>query len=205
MKVLTTLALIIGLATGAHAYSVFCNFNLPHGGASQEMVYSLTMDTVEYRVVVDEGESLAEFFVGWGIGPLANSAYVEDSGRNGVAFSILNTGLREHSDSYTPDGMISTAPDSETLASLRYVITTPVGPGTYYFGYRIPLDTYFLIDTGWQTLDDLNQGNSDSENWLASVSNGEGPVHAPIPEPATMALVGIGSAVLALRRRFMKK
>jgi hypothetical protein len=32
-----------------------------------------------------------------------------------------------------------------------------------------------------------------------------GPVHAPVPEPGTMALVGIGAGVMALRRRLQKK
>jgi hypothetical protein len=61
------------------------------------------------------------------------------------------------------------------------------------------LGTYELLDVGW------NCDTAQTENWTMPVSGGLGPVHAPIPEPGTMALVGVGAGVLALRRRLQKK
>jgi hypothetical protein len=69
---------------------------------------------------------------------------------------------------------------------------SPLGAGRYGFGYNHP---YRSHDVSWYLSPGVAQ-----VNWNAVVGMGQGPVHGPIPEPASLGLFVLG-AVLGLRRR----
>ena len=95
----------------------------------------------------------------------------------------------------TPHNVVSPGPTGSCPQ-----ITLWTGPGItgggFFFGHFSPLLSH---DVGWTAGVPPFPAK---ENWGAPVGMGAGPVHAPIPEPATMTVLVIGAlGVLARRRR----
>ena len=70
-------------------------------------------------------------------------------------------------------------------------------PTVYGFGYdndTDPMDVTWVFDPGIP----LTPTGSD---WSKAVGLGQGPVHGPSPEPATLSLLAVGIGGLMLRRR----
>lgn len=90
---------------------------------------------------------------------------------------------------YTQHGLIT---DWDTPSAYRIVWTGPaLTTNLTYFGFNNPNAPE---DAAWVT-------NSPSQaNWSQPVAMGEGPVHAPVPEPMTLATLTLG-ALAILRRR----
>jgi hypothetical protein len=191
-KMMLASLMCFAFVCGTQAYQVTCNFALPHDGVGQETTKSVTTDFVEYKVVLSGGETLADFYVGAGVAPIALSMYLATSSKGvDIGGWTLGTAGTQQSDTYTPDGTISSASDG-MIASLHWDNLT-LAAGTYYFGYAIANGSYSLIDTGWDC-------DGTGEVWADAVSSGTGPVHT-VPEPTSFALIGLGAAVMALRRR----
>ncbi|HOX38922.1 MAG TPA: PEP-CTERM sorting domain-containing protein [Candidatus Brocadiia bacterium] len=104
----------------------------------------------------------------------------------------------DHS-SATPHGAISPGPDHMTPAIMYWVGPGPLVPGAYIFGFDNP---NLPQDVGWTSV--IISGVA-SENWALPVGQGAGPVHAPVPEPGSIALLGLGLAGVTVLRRRMKK
>ena len=205
-KMLVGASLVAALVYSAQAYEVYCNFGtLPHSSGT------ITTDTIEYKVVVGAtSPALENFYVGYFIAPTVGSYYVKDSVGGVVAFSLgLSGGAFNAKDSFVADN--STMPANNfTVSSLNYALTTALEAGTYYFGYKVASDTYQLVETGWKA---SAAGDTAESVWNKPVSgtldpetNGFGPVHTivTVPEPTSCALLGLGAALLALRRRAVK-
>jgi hypothetical protein len=96
----------------------------------------------------------------------------------------------------TPHGQLSPAPDGQCS---YYVVWSKlespgVDVGTYAFGFD---SIYPPHNVTWYT-------NASAADWHAAVGMGAGPVHGPIPEPGTMALLaagGLALLTLAMARR----
>ena len=97
----------------------------------------------------------------------------------------------------TPHGFFSPGPTALTPWRLTWE-GPALSVGVYWFGFNSPCHS---VDVGWSA---GVQVNPNEENWDMPVGLGLGPVHAPIPEPLSVALMGVGAAVIGLRRRISK-
>lgn len=70
-----------------------------------------------------------------------------------------------------------------------------LGEGVYWFGYNslLPMATGGFLASGSAT--------SLSEDWNEELGQGVGPVHIPIPEPASVLMLGLGGVLIGFFRR----
>lgn len=193
-KMLLSVSLSMGVVLGLQAYQVNCNFDT---GAS-----TISTDTIEYKVVVGTGETLNEFKVGYFILPNASSLYVHNSVGGTVAgwaqtadpqampyFSGNNT--------YVAHGQVV---NQNTLVNDVRWQGGSLSEGTYYFGYKVASANYNLGEVGFTAIGSSTQ--ADIWGVGQTVNDGmNGALHSVVPEPTSFALIGLGAAVLALRRR----
>jgi hypothetical protein len=196
-KKLLSVALVLGAAYVAQGYTIFSNFAT---GSS-----TITTDRMEYRVVVAGGDqAVTGLGIGYFVAPDAGSFYVATTsqGANIAGWSVsttTGTGTYTQNPAYVTPG--TTQPGySLAITGPNYYATSLTGltAGTYYFGYKIPFATYNLGEVGFR-VDGATQFLND--NWATGTDSGTGPVYAAVPEPTSFALIGLGAAVLALRRR----
>jgi len=201
-KMVLSISVALGFAYGVQAYAVYENFGGDHSSGS------VTTDHVEYRVVVASGETLNEFKVAYSktVSPIA--FYLQDSAHTTIPktsnpgdpfFDAADNG----SDSgfrgaFTQDGHVG----ATATASPELYWGVNLTAGTYYFGYTVANGTYNLFNAATA---EMGSGFLVSDDTQA-VNSGLGPVHAieAAPEPTSLALLGLGAAALALRRRVRK-
>jgi hypothetical protein len=206
MKKLMVAAVALAFASSAMAYEVYCWYPVPGSELPHESGF-VTTSYVQYKVIVGVGENLQDFYVGYGVTPdtyfVSTTPYA--TGLTPVGWSGSQYWSTEDYDGFTDDGSVS--PTHYQVAQSLHYSGTALTAGTYYFGYTIEPGSYALADVGWRYTGvmDNNDVINVPENWTQPLSGGLGPVHAPVPEPGTMALVGIGAGVMALRRRLQKK
>lgn len=157
--------------------------------------------------------------LGWGVDML-NAA--QDDYVDGLVQLYLGDGTLINSDS-------AAAGDARQLtATATFYQTGPIGSGdylwnagqTFYFmvfnattegAATMSFQTASFVMPSFPTANDNGASAQLDANISTALTNGNGYIDPtdsrwePIPEPATMALVGIGAAVVALRRRFAKK
>jgi hypothetical protein len=108
--------------------------------------------------------------------------------------------IEAHRDGKTPHGTVSQGPLGIAQGYVRWDIIpgTPTIPDgtTVFCGFDNPNTSH---DVGWTAgipgMTDVN------EDWSQGVGFGYGPVHGPVPEPATLLLMGAGLTGLLARRR----
>ena len=107
----------------------------------------------------------------------------------------------------TPHGMIAPPPPAaDTLGSIVWTAPAPGGVvvnplGTVLFGFDNDNPSE---NVDWFATPEVGPGIG--ANWLAPVAGPagvftHGPVHSPVPEPATLALLALGAVTLVRRRR----
>lgn len=145
-------------------------------------------------------------------GTAAGSAWLVMLGTDGVgAISVGDGGVLSLGNNTlvgapgsVVDGGLTTAPilmspatyNGRSFVVVGYDSNSGAGPVTQWYGIS---DVYVMAG-----LSDTPSPNAIS-NQFGSGDGTELFLDQPIPEPATMALVGIGAAVVALRKRFAKK
>ena len=120
------------------------------------------------------------------------------------------------------DGTTANAGGGTSSPSARTVTTGSLNRGTAYNFYIVSFDTFGSGTTYFQVSAAVNQtayttppdagplalygaAQFGANSNTAGVPGSQNGWVAPIPEPCTMALFGLGAAVIGLRRRFTKK
>ena len=188
-------AVVLGLA--APVWAVAGNVPLCIGTESGDWGGPLGT-TYCYEIYVDPDDPLTSFAVGDHTGSCPNLYVVDEAGQPVPDWTGACGQPGSEPDYFdkTPHGSVSLGPSGACPA-----ITLWQGPalseGLYYFGHSSPLDSH---DVGWTIT--LNSGTTIDEDWDQEVGWGSGPVHAPIPEPATLGLLAIGGFGVLKRRRW---
>jgi len=187
------LILTIAMAGAADAL-IIMEVNNPIDGPQPGAIYAGTCN-YEYLVLVEPVDVvLTQFTIP------SDSTNISNITTNSVLTGGL-TGFGYNGCSvFTPIGGINPlgGPDHVTLDAVQW--NGVVFPGTYNFGFfspEAPADmdagafTALVLNSTWATPVGITMG-----------SNNFGPMHGPgpVPEPGTLALVGIGLASLILHR-----
>ncbi len=155
----------------------------------------------QYAYEVDaDGFAITEFMVG--TNDLNSDNYTNLLIPENWNFAIEQVGMAHAHGTKTPHGSISLGPCyCLTYGRVRWWtedVTNAVG--SFTFGYDHP---WFSEDVGWGLSTPttwMPWPPEFYEHWQAPVGTGFGPVHGPLPEPATLGLMLMGGLAL-LRRR----
>jgi hypothetical protein len=199
--VLVGLSIAVGLVCGAQAHAVVCT--LPDAP-------TIVTDHVEYTLTVDGTGNVELLGLGYfsDVPPIAGTFYLKDSLGDAVAGWTATAGNDEgftQHEAYVANGSTVIGYNlGNTGLNVFWQNTSGanLGVGTYTFGYSVVNGTYALGEVAMYVL-----GNEFSnDNWDNPVNSGQAPVHnlQQVPEPTSFALLGLGAAVLALRRRVRK-
>jgi general stress protein CsbA len=140
-----------------------------------------------YVVTIDEGSTLTGFEVATDDGILSDySNWVMPTD---WTYTIVGNDNLLKDLPYTSHGEV-TSYDGPSAYKIIWSGTT-LNVGTYYFGFD---NANAPENAGW-TIDNA------STNWSSAVSSGEGPIHAPVPEPVTLALLAMGGLTLIRRQK----
>jgi hypothetical protein len=179
------LLLTIGLTAAAEAGFIVSCIGTDSGGSGGPNARDYA-----HEVVLTQATRLTAFYVNACDTDASNYTNIEAIDTDGTALagwavSVLTniTGGEQAADVKTPHGQVSRDWSHVPPAGVMWTGNELTAPGTYYFGFNNSRPSH---DVGW--------GMSgafviDAESWAEPVGMGEGPVHGPVPEPATMALV----------------
>lgn len=145
-----------------------------------------------YKVTLGAGEEI-DFFQVANLVPVTDFIVLDGSGTD-LGWSNGTGGTEPYTNGFAEHGSV-VADNRITPNSVTWFNSTSIGEGVYYFGYNGPSS---MVEGGFLAGNDANTLN---EDWSASVGNGLGPVHIPIPEPSTIFLLLSGSAIIGIVRR----
>lgn len=170
------LILVLSVPTLAQQ-SVVCNGQICGGNGIRAYEYDV------YRTQV------TNFEIGWHCGLCLYDVLMP----SGWQWQIINVEVYKD-DPFTPHGIVSPWSDycPQFLRWSGPAVNNPI------FGFNSTCPPH---DVGWSVNSPFGPGQ---ENWAAPVGLGEGPVHSPVPEPASLLALGSGLVALAgtiLRRR----
>ncbi len=151
-----------------------------------------------YKLVFEEGDAVNLFEVGVGSGAtISNIGAVDVNGNSFPALSYLAAMIPGTEDTGTlvDDGIVSDK-GGTTSTIVRWITLEDFAVGTYYLGFTSSDEAGVF---GWNADDAL------AEDWDVAVGNADlGPVHAPIPEPATLSMLLVASGLIGLIRKFRR-
>jgi hypothetical protein len=181
-------AVVLGLTGAVQASTIHCNGSESGGTGPRSYYYVVTISPGE------PGDVLQELRIGTDDLVAGNySNWIQPDGWAPVPFDYS---VLLDADVKTPHGETSPGPTGNSLGAVTWK-GPALGAGTYYFGFN---NSHSSHDVGWFIFPGGQQGPI-SEDWEEPVGMGTGPVHGPVPEPATLALMALGGLVLIRRRR----
>ena len=205
MAVAVAMVLCAATPTTA-AVTAVCNGTASSGDGPRDYWYEVTTtqqyDQFEFAAGTADrnegnyGNSMVAYKVGdvWielDDGAVPGGDYDTFFGYGAVALDIHNPKTIHGGGPVTPNG-------KSNMVIMWSVLTIQNPAGTYGFGYdnefTDPLDVSWFFDVGGPPPDD-------TEDWSKVVGTGQGPVHGPSPEPATLSLLAVGIGTLLLRKR----
>ena len=203
MAVVVAMVLCAATPTTA-AVTAVCNGTACGGDGPRDYWYEVTTtqqyDGFEFaagtadRSEGNYGNSMVAYLVG--------DAWVElDDGANPGGDYDTFWGYGPQLDIHAPKtvhGGGPVTPNGKSNMVIMWSVYTILNPaGTYGFGYdndTDPLDVSWFFDEGGPPEDATS-------DWSKVVGMGKGPVHGPLPEPATLALLVLGGLGVLLRGR----
>lgn len=197
IKIRLLIALCALLPFIGQAIEVWCDLagNVCDGGTGTTIGdYTRSMF---YKVTLGAGENIDYFHVGWLPGGTATDIVAIDGSTSNLLSGWSNafiSGNEPGRINYVDHGEVTTS-TMTTDAALRWQGGS-VNAGIYYFGYNT---TNSFGEVGFLAKE--NSSTVLNEDWTKAVGQGLGPVHAPIPEPASVLMLGLGSVLIGLFRR----
>ncbi len=154
-----------------------------------------------YKVTLGVGETLDWFHVGVGSDNITNFEVVDESTLALVAGWSGQLVSRSEDQGTLVDHLGSISEWTGNTAGVAAWATpfSGITEGVYYFGFDCPDPTGVF---GFRAENDFTEVLV--EDWDASVGQGTGPIHAPIPEPATLSMLLVASGLIGLIRKFQR-
>ncbi len=173
--------------------TITCNGSACGGSGPRDYWYEVTLDQSYSTLVLNVGtgdETLAHYS-NWYAAKWTAGAWVQLSDYD----TLFGWGgpLDAHTP-MTPHGGGPVTPNTEVGMVTAWFVNISLSAGTYGFGYDNPTDP---MDVGWFIDSSLDDHYCD---WDQPISVDFGPLHGPVPEPATISLLVIGG-IAVLRRR----
>jgi hypothetical protein len=178
---------VVLLATPAQAAVVACR-GTESGGTGSRLYY--------YGVILGPDEALTDVQIGTDDLNLGN--YTNFIQPAGWSWSLIYA-EDQHAAVKTPHGLVSPPPSGTCPAAVKWSGPVFNGPGTFYFGYDNPNPSH---NVSWTVTGEDFAGSpvTSTVDWAFPVGD-HGPVHGPVPEPATMGLLALGALALPRRRK----
>lgn len=203
LLLLSMLCMLLPLA--GQAITVECDLsgNLCDGGSGTTLG-TVTRDMF-YSITLSAAESIDFFQNGWFDGGLpsgwdsqASDFIVVDSSGVDQGWLIAVEAGGEPWGNFTPHGGTgSAAGTTDAILTWNENGGGSISDGTYYFGYNT---TQPFADVGFLTATTVL-----NEDWDEAVGQGLGPIHAPVPEPATALLLFVSAGVVGVIRRIRRQ
>ncbi len=192
--VITATLGLVGAASLVRADAPMVHCECAAGGGSGPTRYAYRVDSGSYPVM--------EFRVG--TNDLERANYAAVMVPEGWSFDVEPNGAGHACGVRTPHGEVSSGPCfGLTLGTAVWSTKDPALAIEFFtFGYDHPWN---CEDVGW-TLETRREGPPPTyytfhEHWDVAVGTGYGPLHGPVPEPSTLALLAGGGLCLAAYAR----
>lgn len=167
-------------------------------GAHEGYTVGTTTRDLFYEVTLTD-EEIDYFHVGWFGCSTATDFVALDSSGTSIGWSEKFDSGNEPYTGYVDHGETTTSIGNTPSLLVWDDGGNSISNGTFYFGYDFECS---LVTVGFLAMD---FGSTVlNEDWAEEVGRGLGPVHAPIPEPATAMMLAFGAGVGVFVRRIRR-
>jgi len=195
--ILAGLSAMLIVRSAMAAVSVYCDGSVC-GGTSpapvdRDYLYEAVVSSGSINLLeVGTCDGDAEEYTNWVVELKTDSGWTDVTSQWTASINDANSVFWQHSN-FTPHGSIST-PDGLCPAVIEWSQNNGATVGAdFLFGFDNPWSPH---DATWYAGPDLG-----SADWSQAIGMGAGPIHSPMPEPGSLALLAGAGFGLFLRRR----